>query len=125
MDEQNFILKREALKVRFTLKDQQINQTKYQLRIDNVLITNEEIRKQFNKQLIDEKTNHNNNVNGYINIANLKYFLTSNFKIEGSTSQPKLIINDKTKLDALLAIYASDNLFDIQITATKNANDWD
>ena len=113
-NDDNFILRREELMVRFKLEG---GSGKYQMQINGVLIDPDgEVPKDFNIGLIDDQNKRNDNVTGYINMANLPLFNADNFAIQGSTSQPILIIKNRDKLNNLLSIYASDNLFTVEFS---------
>ena len=124
-DDKNFILKRDDLQVRFNIKG---STTKadgdYGLNIDgeNINPTN---RDRYNIKLV-EKNQRNDSFKGLINLEHLKDFTVNNFKIIGSTTEPKLIITKRQELDQLFMPYASDDLFDIQFSTTKQSDgNWD
>ena len=120
-DDKNFILKREELIVRFALKDPNGN---YGLNIDGNIISDDN-RDQFNVQMVNDDQNQNSSFEGYINVDKLKEFTLNNFEVKGTTSSPRLIIKDRTKLDTLLSPYVSDELFDIQFAyKLDNKNEW-
>ena len=122
-DETNFIIKRDDIKVRFSWQSTNINIDQYQMKIDNELITNDN-RSNYNVNLISNTLN--TIVKGYIELENFKYFVLSNFAIQGTNAQPKLIINNRQLMENLMQNYATDNLFDIVITTKKSANgNWD
>ena len=122
-DSQNFILRREELLVRFNIKNKN-NGNDYGLNIDGQNIDKNN-RDDFNVQMVEEGK-RNDPFEGYINVDLLKDFVKDNFRIVGSTSQPRLIINNRDQMDTMFAPYASETLFDIQFSTTKN-NDgsWD
>ena len=121
-DAANFIIRREDLKVRFSLKTT-IDQTQYQLKIDNQLI-DQNNRDRFNQQLITDKLN--SNVKGYIEIKHLKHFEVANFVIQGTNTEPKLVVTNAQFMENLMQNYATDQLFDIVITTKKDAaGNWD
>ena len=122
-DANNFILKRSEIKVRFELDATKTD--KYQMVIDNTEIQPDNSNNP-STQLIDEQTNLNNGVRGYIELKHLKDFVVDTFAIKGTNSAPKLIIKKKTELETLMQNYASDQLFDILITSRQNADgSWD
>ena len=108
-DNNNFILKREELEVRFAIKE---NENQYGLEIDNVIISNEN-RDNFNLQIIDDTLNRNDSFTGIINLDLIKDFIVANFKVQGSTSKPELIITNKQAMDTLFMPYRSDGLFNV------------
>ena len=118
-DENHFILKREELEVRFTLSEQ----GDYGLNIDGTYI-DENNRNQFNVQMVDDINNRNINFEGYINVDKVLEFNKANFEIIGTTSQPRFIVKDRTKLNNRLIPYVSDDLFDIQFAYQKTNNNW-
>ena len=120
-DENNFILKREDIKVHFALNAAAPDQAKYQMKIDGNIIQPDD----FNNpqiQLINELNQPplNPAVQGYIEINHLKHFIVDNFAIEGSNTKPQLKIKQKEALETLMQNYATDNLFDIWITGKKD-----
>ena len=115
-DDKNFILKREELEVRFATDPQE---TQYGLEIDNEIITNDN-RDKFNVLMIDDGANRNQSFTGVINVDLLKYFSVDNFKIQGSTSKPELIITNKDAMDTLFMPYQSDGLFDVLYSTDYN-----
>ena len=121
-DDKNFILKREELEVRFAIAE---NEDQYGLEIDNQVVTDDN-RDDFNVQIIDDKSKRNDSFIGIINIDLLKDFVKKNFKVEGSTSKPELIINNKSVMDTLFMPYQSDDLFDILYSTNydKNTSTW-
>ena len=122
-DSQNFILRREELLVRFNIKNKN-NGNDYGLNIDNVNIDNNN-RDTYNVQIVDDNS-RNSDFEGYINLDKLTNFVKENFHIVGSTSQPRLIINNREQMDTMFAPYASESLFDILFTTTKDqSNDWE
>ena len=122
-DSQNFILRREELLVRFNIKNKN-NGNDYGLNIDNVNIDDNN-RDTYNVQIVDDNS-RNSDFEGYINLDKLTNFVKENFHIVGSTSQPRLIINNREQMDTMFAPYASESLFDILFTTTKDqSNDWE
>ena len=122
-DDKNFILKREELQVRFNIKPTTRVNDQYGLNIDGENIDDNN-RDRYNIKLV-EKNQRNDQFKGYINLDHLKDFAVENFKINGSTSKPKLIITKRKELDQLFMPYASDDLFDIQFSTEKDQNgDW-
>ena len=121
-DGQNFILKREEIKVRFNLKSLANNANQYQMEIDGDLIDDTNWNNH-DVSLINGVLNQN--VKGYIEINHLKNFIVDNFAIEGSNTQPKLIVKKKLELETMMQNYASDNLFDILITGQQTNGNWD
>ena len=117
-DSNNFIIKREDLQVRFNIKTITRNDN-FGLNIDGQNIE-ENNRYKFNVDLVNR--NRNEAFKGYINLDHLENFRVENFKIIGSTNKPKLIITKRKELDQLFMPYASDDLFDIQFSTTKDAN---
>ena len=118
-DSKNFILRRDDLQVRFNIKANNRNDN-YGLNIDNQIV-DETNRNNFNKDIV--ATGRNDNFKGVINLEHLKYFSLENFKIIGSTTEPKLIIPKRKELNELFMPYASDDLFDIQFSTVKKPND--
>ena len=126
-DETNFILKRSEIQVRFNLNPIDNVDDAYQMQIDGDLIEADN-RNQHNVQLINNQAKPplNAGVRGYIEVSHLKDFVSANFAIEGSNTQPKLKIKQKTALETMMQNYATDKLFDILITGQqKNNGDWD
>ena len=121
-DAQNFILKREEIQVRFNLKAGSNNSDQYQMEIDGDLIDNSN----WNNHNVSLITNSlNQSVKGYIEVNHLKNFIVDNFAIEGSNTQPKLIVKKKLELETMMQNYASDGLFDILITGQQTNGSWD
>ena len=119
-DNNNFILKREELEVRFALKNPDGN---YGLNVDNTIITNEN-RDQFNVKMVEDGK-RNDSFEGYINVDLLKQFRLENFEVKGTTSKPRFIVHSQKELDTLFAPYVSDGLFDIQFAyQVDNKGDW-
>ena len=116
-DQQNFILKREELEVRFALKNPDGN---YGLNIDNTIITNEN-RDRFNVKMVEDGK-RNETFEGYINVDLLKQFRLENFEVKGTTSKPRFIVHSRKELDTLFAPYVSDSLFDIQFAYQVDAS---
>ena len=110
-DNSNFILKRDEIEVRFAIKNGE-DEYEYALSIDNNFI-NENNQANYYLQLVGGNKNLNDSFEGYINIDNLKEFVQENFKIQGTTSEPRFIVTNREKLNNYFAPYASDNLFDI------------
>ena len=126
-DETNFILKRSEIQVRFNLNPVDNVNDAYQMQIDGDLIEVDN-RNQHNVQLINDQAKPplNPAVRGYIEVSHLKDFVSTNFAIEGSNTQPRLKIKQKTALETMMQNYATDQLFDILITGQqKNNGDWD
>ena len=124
-DLQNFILKREELEVRFSIDNINDNDSQYGLEIDGEII-NKDNRDQYNVQIIDDANSRNDSFLGIINVDLIKDFIKENFRVEGSTSKPRLIIKNKEIMNTLFMPYVGANLFDIQFTTNKNAKDeWD
>ena len=121
-DEFNFIIRREDLKARFSLKTA-TDENQYQLKIDNQLVDSSN-RDHFNVELISDQIN--SEVKGYIEIKHLKHFVANNFAIQGTNTEPKLIINNRQFMETLMQNYATEKLFDIVITTKKDAmGNWD
>ena len=121
-DTSHFILRREDIMVRFNINPISDQNNEYTLNINGQNI-NEANRDQYNVQLVDQ--NHNQSLEGYININKLTDFDVDNFSIKGTTSKPIFIIKNRINLDNLLQVYASFNdIFDIQFSAQKNGNNW-
>ena len=121
-DETHFILRREDIMVRFNINPASDQNNEYTLNIDGQSI-NETNRDQYNIQLVDE--NHNQGLEGYININKLTDFEVDNFGIKGTTTKPIFVIKNRTNLDNLLQVYASfSDIFDIQFSAQKSGNNW-
>ena len=124
-DKNHFILKREDLKVRFELDPTQNN--KFQMIVDQKPVKPDNSDSPI-VQLINDKSTPplNSGTRGVIELENLKYFIKNNFAIQGSNTNPVLKIKNRTEIDNLLQIYASDELFDIKITGitTNNNFDW-
>ena len=118
-DENHFILKREELEVRFTLSEQ----GDYGLNIDGTNIE-ENNRNQFNVQMVDDANGRNVSFEGYINVDKISEFTLDNFKIIGTTSKPRFIVNNRMNLNNRFLPYASDDLFDIKFAYQKNNNQW-
>ena len=126
-DENNFIIKREDIKVHFALNAAAPDQAKYQMKIDGNIIQPDDLNNP-QIQLINELNQPplNPAVQGYIEINHLKHFIVDNFAIEGSNTKPQLKIKQKEALETLMQNYATDNLFDIWITGKKdNRGQWD
>ena len=117
-DSKNFILKREELEVRFAING---NENEYGLNIngDNISPDNSD---NYNVQIVDDANNRNTSFQGYINLDLLSEFKKENFKVQGSTSRPQLIIDNKGILDTMLLPYQSDNLFDVIYSTTYDEN---
>ena len=123
-DQKNFILRREELLVRFNINPKN-NGGDYGLNIDSENIDNDN-RDRFNVQMVDDGQSRNQNFMGYINLDHLNDFVKDSFHIVGSTSKPKLIIKNYDQMNTLFVPYASENLFDILFTTTKDQNgNWD
>ena len=123
-DGQNFILRRQELLVRFNIKNK-TDAGGYGLNIDNVNIDNSN-RDNYNVQMVDDASNRNESFEGYINLDKLTNFVKDNFHIVGSTSQPRLIINNRDQMNTMFAPYASETLFDILFsTSQKTDGSWD
>ena len=123
-DDKNFILRRQELLVRFNINPKN-NGGDYGLNIDGKNIDNDN-RDTYNVEIVDDASNRNSDFEGYINLDKLKDFIKDNFHIVGSTSQPKLIINNRDQMNTMFAPYASETLFDIQFSTVQNAdNSWD
>ena len=124
-DENNFILKREELELKFAISN---NEDQYGLNIDGQNITNDN-ENQYYLDLIDDNQKRNDAFEGYINLDKIKEFVKDNFKIQGSTSKPRFIVTNREKLDNYFIPYATDNLFDIQYSTQYNSQDntwnWD
>ena len=118
-DSKNFILRRDDLQVRFNIKANNRNDN-YGLNIDNQIVDDTN-RNNFNKDIV--ATGRNDSFKGVINLDHLKYFSLENFKVIGSTTEPKLIIPKRKELNELFMPYASDDLFDIQFSTVKKPND--
>ena len=119
-NEANFIIKREDLKVRYTLKP--AVERLYQMKIDNTEITQTD-RDQFNYQLVDSTINKI--FKGYLNVDNLGEFKLENFAVVGSITKPIFELKKRNHLESLLKVYAKDNLFDILFATEKNdQNQW-
>ena len=114
-DDKNFILKREELEVRFAIKENENNQ--YGLEIDSTVITDAN-RNDFNVQIIDG--NRNDAFIGIINLEWIKDFTEANFRVQGSTSKPELIITNKQAMDTLFMPYQTDPLFDVIYSTDYN-----
>ena len=114
-DDKNFILKREELEVRFAIKENENNQ--YGLEIDSTVITDAN-RNDFNVQIID--SNRNDAFIGIINLEWIKDFTEANFRVQGSTSKPELIITNKQAMDTLFMPYQTDPLFDVIYSTDYN-----
>ena len=118
-DDKNFILKREDLQVRFNIKGWTKIDGDYGLNIDgeNIDVSN---RDQYNLNLVNANEGRNDNFKGYINLDHLTDFVLANFKVVGTTSQPRLIITKREQLNSLFMPYVSDHLFDIQFSTVQN-----
>ena len=124
-DSKNFILKREEIEVRYSIKE---GETDYSLNIDNVNITDAN-ESQYYVQLIDDAKQQNDDFEGDINVDLITEFTKENFKIQGSTTRPQFIISNRQKLESYFAPYVSDRLFDIiystQYDAKTDKWTWD
>ena len=118
-DELNFILLREELEIRYSLKAGTEIAQNYGLNIDNIDI-NEQNRNDFNVQMVTAQQNQT--LRGYINLDKFKYFVKENFRLEGSNNQPKLKIANRTEMESMMQNYATSQLFDILISGVKLAN---
>ena len=119
-NEANFIIKREDLKVRYTLKP--AVERLYQMKIDNTEITPAN-RDQFNYKLVDSDINKI--FKGYLNVDNLGEFKLENFAVVGSITKPIFELKKRNHLESLLKVYAKDDLFDILFATEKNdQNQW-
>ena len=126
-DQQNFILKREEIKVRFAWnKDQGITDNQYGMMIDQVLIDNPTMASRFYTQLINDDETLNQAVQGYISIKNLPDFAENNFQITGSTSKPNFVVTKRNELNTAFMPYVNLNLFDILYSTNydKNNKKW-
>ena len=124
-NDQNFILKRDAIKVRFEL-DQSQND-KFQIVVDQQSVQADNNDSPTVQLINDDLTSPlNTTVQGYIELEHLKHFVLDSFAIEGTNDQPKLIIKKQAELETLMQNYATDNLFDIWITSEQKADGtWD
>ena len=123
-DELNFILLREELEIRYSLKAGAKIAKNYGLNIDNIDV-NQQNRNDFNVQMVT--TQQNQTFRGYINLDKFKHFVKQNFRLEGSNNQPKLKIAKRTEMESMMQNYATNQLFDILISGVKLANgqfDW-
>ena len=119
---QRFILKREAIQARFSLKPG-ISNDHYNWIIDNQVINDLDQFNQFSQQLIDPTTNVN--VKGVINLDHVPSFQIANFSIVGTNLKPQLVIKDQSKIANAFNVYASDHFFKIELTNQLTGSNWD
>ena len=116
-----FILRREAIKVRFGIH-QGANSEKYGWKIDGNFITSAAQYDKHYTTLIDDAANRNATVKGIINLNLVPNFTESSFFIHGTNNAPVLRVLHQLDLETAFAPYQSDRIFKIQLTTDWNTS---
>ena len=117
LNNSRFILKREEIKTRFGLKAG-TNPNKYNWEIDQIAIQNLAQYQNHYRQLISDTIN--SNVKGVINLELVPDFTKTNFSIRGTNLNPLLEVQNKANILNKLNPYASEHLFRILLSTTKD-----